>query len=372
MDKKNLDKVISLRRELHRNPEPSNQEVWTKNRLIGFLKENTKLEIVDGGKFFYAIYRAGEDRRNIAFRADFDAILMDEGIELPHGSRNPGVSHKCGHDGHSASLAGFALEVDQKGAEENVFFIFQHAEETGDGGAEASVFIEENHIEEIFAYHNMSGMVMNSINIIDGTTNFASRGMTIRMTGKQSHASQPEMGRNPAFAIARVIDGIPVLVDSKKNRGEVLATVVQVNVGDRAFGISAGKGDLLLTIRAEFEDELDGLQENLENNARAQAQKDGIKVEFIYNDVFPVTSNSPESADRIREAARRKGFQVVEMKKGFRGSEDFGHYLKKTKGAICYIGNGLDYPAVHTHEYDFPDEIIETAVELFKELAGVQ
>jgi metal-dependent amidase/aminoacylase/carboxypeptidase family protein len=63
---------------------------------------------------------------------------------------------------------------------------------------------------------------------------------------------------------------------------------------------------------------------------------------------------------------------VVEMKKGFRGSEDFGHYLKKTKGAICYIGNGLDYPAVHTHEYDFPDEIIETAVELFKELAGVK
>ena len=80
MDKKNLDKVIALRRELHQNPEPSNQEVWTKNRLIGFLKENTKLEIVDGGKFFYAVYRAGEDRRNIAFRADFDAILMDEGI----------------------------------------------------------------------------------------------------------------------------------------------------------------------------------------------------------------------------------------------------------------------------------------------------
>ncbi|MCR3956183.1 MAG: amidohydrolase [Gudongella sp.] len=372
MDKKNLDKVIALRRELHQNPEPSNQEVWTKNRLMEFLKENTGLEIVDRGNFFYAIYHAGDDRRNIAFRADFDAIPMDEGIELPHGSRNPGVSHKCGHDGHSASLAGFALEVDQKGAEENVFFIFQHAEETGDGGAEASVFIGENDIQEIFAYHNMSGMKMNSVNIIDGTTNFASRGMTIRMTGKQSHASQPEMGRNPAFAIARVIDGIPELVEPKKNRGEVLATVIQVKVGDRAFGISAGKGELLLTIRAEFEEELDRLQENLEGIAKDQADKEGIKVEFTYNDVFPVTSNNPESADKIREAARRKGFEVVEMEKGFRGSEDFGHYLKKTKGAICYIGNGLDYPAVHTHEYDFPDEIIETAVELFKELAGVQ
>ena len=372
MDKNNLDKAIELRRELHQNPEPSNQEAWTKNRLIGFLKENTKLEIVDGGKFFYAIYRAGEGRRNIAFRADFDAVPMDEGVDLPHGSKNPGVSHKCGHDGHSASLAGFALEVDQKGADENIFFLFQHAEETGDGGAEASVFIEENNIEEIFAYHNMSGMRRNTVNIIDGTTNFASRGMTIKMEGRQSHASEPEMGINPAFAIARLIDSIPELVGSKDNRGQVLATVIQVNVGDRAFGISAGKGELLLTIRAEFEEELDRLQESLEGIAKTQAQKEGIRVEFIYDDVFPVTSNSPESADRIRAAARRKDFQVIEMQKGFRGSEDFGHYLKKTKGAICYVGNGMDYPPVHTHEYDFPVEIIETAVNLFKELAGVK
>jgi len=105
--------------------------------------------------------------------------------------------------------------------------------------------------------------------------------------------------------------------------------------------------------------------------SKNQAAKDGIKVEFIYEDIFPVTSNFPESANKIRKAAKKKGFQVVEMKSGFRGSEDFGHYLKKTKGAICYIGNGIDYPAVHTHEYDFPDEIIETGVELFKELAGV-
>jgi metal-dependent amidase/aminoacylase/carboxypeptidase family protein len=62
---------------------------------------------------------------------------------------------------------------------------------------------------------------------------------------------------------------------------------------------------------------------------------------------------------------------LVEMKEAFRASEDFGHYTKLTKGAIFYIGNGENYPHIHTYKYDFRDEIIETAVELFKGLAEI-
>ncbi len=149
MNEKNLELAVKLRHELHRNPELSNHETWTKRRLIDFLKTHTKLEIVDRGLWFYAVYRAGEGKRNIAFRADFDAIPMQESIDIPHASQNPGVSHKCGHDGHSAALAAFALEIDQLGADKNVFFLFQHAEETGDGAAQCAVFIKENGIHEI-------------------------------------------------------------------------------------------------------------------------------------------------------------------------------------------------------------------------------
>lgn len=369
MKKSNLELVKKLRHELHKYPEPSNKEVWTKQHLMDFLKEHTSLEIVDRGLWFYAIYHAGKDKKNIAFRADFDAILMPEGIELPYGSLNPGVSHKCGHDGHSSTLAGFALEVDQNGADKNIYFLFQHAEETGDGAAEAKVFIKEHNIEEIFAYHNSSGLKKNSINVIDGTNNFASRGMIIHMEGKATHASQPEFGRNPAYAIAKIINSIPELTLQENNKGLVLCTVIQVDIGERAFGIAASKGDLLLTVRAQYEEELDLLVKNLEEISLKEGQKDGLKVSFSYSDVFPVTSNHKESVDKIRKVAIDKGFELVEMKIGSRGSEDFGHYLKETKGAICYIGNGEDYPQVHTTEYDFPDDIIETAVELFKGLA---
>jgi amidohydrolase len=369
MDKKNLELAIQLRHELHQHPELSNQEVWTKQHLIDFLRTHTKLEIVDKGLWFYAIYRAGEDKKNIAFRADFDALPMQEKIDIPHASQFPGISHKCGHDGHSASLAGFALEIDQNGADKNIFFLFQHAEETGDGAAQCASFIKEQNIEEIFAYHNMSGLAFNSVNVIDGTAHCASKGMTIHMEGSPAHASQPEDGVNPAFAIAKIINAIPELTSLENNKGVVLCTVVQVDIGERAFGVSASKGDLLLTIRALYEEELDKLQKNLEDLAKDQADKYGLKVTFTYNDVFPETVNHKESSDKFRQVCEAKGIPLVEMKEAYRGSEDYGHYLKLTKGAMCYIGNGEDYPQVHTFEYDFRDDIIETAVELFKGLA---
>ncbi|MBY0123555.1 M20 family metallopeptidase [Bacillus sp. S/N-304-OC-R1] len=369
MEKKNLELAIQLRHELHAHPELSNHEVWTKQHLINFLKENTSLEIVDRGRWFYAIYHSKAGNRNVAFRADFDALPIEETIELPYGSQFPGVSHKCGHDGHSATLCGLALEIDQKGSDNNIFFLFQHAEETGDGAAECAVFIKENNIDEIFAYHNMSGFKHNVVHVIDGTAHFASKGMTILMEGVPSHASEPEKGINPSFAIAKVIDAIPEFTSKENNEGDVLCTVVQVDIGAKAFGVNASKGALRMTIRALYEKEMDKLQKNLEDLAKSEAEKYGLKVAFEYQDEFPETANDKESSDKIREVCKEKGIPMAELAEAFRGSEDFGHFTKLTKGSYCYVGNGENYPNLHSYEYDFKDDIIETAVEVFKGLA---
>ncbi|MBY0099686.1 M20 metallopeptidase family protein [Mesobacillus maritimus] len=371
MERKNIELVKQLRHGLHQHPELSNHEVWTKQHLMEFLQTHTTLELVDRGAWFYAVYRAGEKKKNLAFRADMDALPIDETIHLPYGSQFPGISHKCGHDGHCASLAGFALEVDQQGAEHNIFFLFQHAEETGDGAIQCSSFIKENNIDEIFAYHNMSGMPFQSVQVIEGTAHCASKGMSIHMEGTPAHASQPETGVNPAFAMAKIIDSIPEFTSSDKNKGLVLCTVIQVDVGEPAFGVAASKGQLLLTIRALYQEELEQLQNNIEKLALEQAKKYGLKVTFSFQDVFPETVNHKESIDKVREVSRRKGLHLQEMTEAFRASEDFGHYTKLTKGAMVFIGNGEQYPPIHTVEYDFRDELIETAVELFKGIAKV-
>ncbi|MBB4824769.1 amidohydrolase [Sporosarcina luteola] len=372
MNSQNYKLAVNLRHELHQHPELSNEEVWTKQHLIDFLQTHTSnLEIVDKGTWFYAIYHAGEGKRNIAFRADFDALPMDEVIDVPWASKFPGKAHKCGHDGHSATLAGFALEVDQLGADHNIFFLFQPAEETGDGAIQCVDLIKDHQIDEIFAYHNMSGLPFKTVALKDGTQFCASKGMTIHMEGAPAHASQPETGINPSFAIAAIVNEIPKFIAEDKNKGLVLCTIVQIDIGEKAFGIAASKGDLRMTIRALYEEEMDKLQENLETLAKEQAEKYGLRVSFSYNDEFPETANHKESADKIRQVAQEKGMAFHEMEEAFRGSEDYGHFTKLTKGAYCLIGNGEEYPNVHTHEFDFRDELIETGVELFKGLVGL-
>ena len=267
----NVELVTELRHELHAHPELSNHEVWTRRRLIDFLHAHTRnLEIIDEGKgYFYARYICHGSSETVAVRADFDALPIDEGIRMPWSSRNPGVSHKCGHDGHSASLAGLALEVDQKGADKNVVFIFQDAEEVGDGARVAREVIERERVDEVYAFHNWSRMEAGTVNVIDGPTMPASRGLAIAFHGKTSHAAEPENGINPAFAIAKVVDAVPGLTRPEDHKGYVMCTIVQVDVGSANFGVNAGEGRLLMTLRAQYEEEIDELQAALESLARA-------------------------------------------------------------------------------------------------------
>ncbi len=365
MNKINLQKAIELRHLLHQHPELSMEEKRTKKTLMEFLKKHTNLEVRDRGRWFYAVYRKGKGVKNIAFRADFDAIKVEEGIVLPYGSKNPGVAHKCGHDGHSAALAGLAMEVDQQGVDQNVFFLFQHAEEIAKGAVECREIIDEEKIDEIYAFHNRSGAPRHSVQVIDGTSNFGSVGMVIEMKGSPTHASQPEFGKNPAYAIARVITGLEKATKEAGSQGLLLSTVVGVDVGEGAFGIAASEGKLLITLRGEIEAELEGLLKNVEKLASKEGAADGLDMKISYEDRFPVTSNDKKSVDNVRRVAKQIGVPLIELEEGMRGSEDFGYYLEKTQGALFFIGNGEGHPEIHTEGYDFPDDIIETAVKMF-------
>jgi amidohydrolase len=369
MDKDILDRVVRLRHELHQHPELACREVWTKQRLIGFLKQNTALEIVDRGRWFYAVYRAGPDKPNIAFRADFDALPIDETIDLPYGSRFPGIAHKCGHDGHSASLAGFALETDRKGADKNLYFLFQHAEETGEGAAECVSLMDEAGIAEIFAYHNAPGLPENAVGVKDGVACCASTGMIIRLKGAPCHASQPEDGRNPALAIAELVRSIPEFTKARDCQGLVMGTVIGIRVGGEAFGMSASEGSLMLTIRAEYDGELEKLRQKLEGKTRELAEKDGLAYDISFRDAFFATLSHKKSVDKLREAAKGLGLTVLEGNSPIRGSEDFGRFTRRTPGAFFSVGCGENYAPLHTAAYDFNDGIIATAVDLYTALA---
>lgn len=371
MDHKLLAKAIEFRHELHQHPYLSNEERPTLERIIRFLKENTtNIEVMDKGHYVYAVYRAKNPQRPaIAFRSDNDAIKVHDDIEKPYKSVTDGVAHKCGHDGHTATMAAFTLEIDKNGADRDIYFLFQPAEENGSGAAQCTDFITDNQIPEIFAFHNEPGHPKYTVMIRDGLLCCASKGMIITMTGAPSHASEPENGKNPSFAIAKTALASERIAAPENYKGLVLATIVQIDVGEKeAFGVSASKGKLLMTIRGEYEEEMDALQEKLEEEARKNAAEYGLECEFSYCDAFPQTLSHPESNEKIRKAAAELDLPVHEIPKALRGSEDFGHFTKLAKGAMFFMSYGEDKPMIHTSKYDFDDDLIEPVVELYRKL----
>ncbi len=373
INEKNRELAVALRHQLHAHPELSMHESWTKTALMDFLRAHTHLEIVDRGRWFYAVHHGGGDRPAIAFRADMDAVPVDEDPNLvPYASQCPGAGHKCGHDGHSASLCAFALELERRGLDREVYLLFQHAEETGQGALECLSLLRENDIREIYAFHNLPGVPYGAVAVPDGVAQFASVGMIMRFTGRKSHACYPENGINPAYAVSEIVSTLPSLTAPGIYQGLAMITVIEVHVGEHAFGTSAGSGELLLTVRGEFEAELDHLTAALETLARTKAAEHGLTCAFDYEDRFPETRNHPEAAEKVRAAASRLNLPVTELKERFRASEDFGHYTKLIPGAMLYLGDGEgDVPPLHTARFDFPDPLIEEAAALFCEIAAL-
>ena len=396
-----LEKTISLRHTLHRCPELSMQEKKTSAILQQFLRDNTHLEICQRDGWFYAVKKAGPDQCQsraglaaqpegnlqparcqqagcpspapgtsapIAFRADMDALPIPETIDLPYGSQNEGVSHKCGHDGHCAALCGLALALDQMETTRDVYLIFQPGEEVDAGALICRDLITEKGISEIYAFHNLGGYPEGSLVYREGLTQPASEGLRICLTGKTSHASAPEKGNNPAGVLAEI-----VLAAQKLNvclPPMRLCTITGIRLGDGDFGISPGEGEVCMTLRAEAESDMENMEETVLRFARDKAAEAGLEMQYSIHDRFPETRNHDACLARVLDAAERIPLKkpAIPMRELWRASEDFGYYLKLCPGAMFYIGNGENYPALHTTGYDFNDRILETAVDLFLEL----
>lgn len=370
MQEKNFKLIEEFRQTLHKYPEASEKEFKTRELIKEFLEKHTSLEIVDKGRWLYALHKEEGAKETIAFRADHDAIISEDGEAF----------HGCGHDGHTATLVGLALELEGVKTGNNIVFIFQHAEETGVGAKECVEIFKEVEIDRVYGYHNIPGLPLNMVATKKGPIQCASTGMSIKLEGKQSHASEPEKGINPVYLIADLVEKVKVLSEfdgyGPVNKGDfnfdsmVLCTIVHVKVGEKAFGVSPSMGEIALTIRAVSDDDLEKLRIYIEDYIKENAEKLGIKYSFEYSDTFPDTTNDPEIVEKFFKLLEENNIEYIEMEDPVRASEDFGYYLKEKPGCYFYIGDGEDYTPIHSIEYNFPDEIMPKAIKVFTLLAN--
>jgi metal-dependent amidase/aminoacylase/carboxypeptidase family protein len=189
--------------------------------------------------------------------------------------------------------------------------------------------------------------------------------MIIKLHGKTSHAGEPDRGINPALAIAEILQETNAIQVSRDERHFKQVTPIQVEMGEEAFGVSAGYGEVKLTIRSWDNEVIQELADQCEQIAREAAKRHRLKVEVSWTQYFPANQNDEDMVDLIQRAAELNGFGYKHKKRPFRWGEDFGHFSKQFEGAMFGIGSGKKTPALHNPDYDFPEELILTGVSMF-------
>lgn len=347
-----VEKLQELQRQLHAAPELSGKEAGTRARLAAFLRQNTTLQVVDTGSALLAISDENA-AETICLRADMDAVCNSAGQPF----------HGCGHDGHSAALAGAGLylqQLRQNGLScgKNVLLLWQPAEETGAGAAEALKVLRTQKIDRIYGCHNIPGYPLGQVLLRGGVFACASKGMTIHIVGRQSHAAYPEQGAGPGSLMGEVLQQLQSWCHLPQYHGLVLATLVGLQAGSRNFGISAGEGEINLTLRAERLEDLLLLQQTIETTVLAAAQKQGLAAEFCYVDEFPDTVNDAALVAKLAQVLAAAGIPVATLAQPMRWSEDFGWYLKRYPGVYFGVGAGQGTPGLHTDGYAYPPALL--------------
>jgi len=360
-----LKNLRSFRHELHAFPELSGQEVKTSMRIRDFLLQAAPDEIITnlGGYGLAAVFDSGNPGPCVLFRADMDALPIEEANEFDYKSKHKGVAHLCGHDGHSTILAGLAFLLKEFPSDKGkVVLLFQPAEEVGTG---AAAMLKEPKLLELkpdycFALHNLPGFDIGQIVVKAGPFAAASTGMIIQLKGKPSHAAHPEDGNNPDKALARIIQEVNNLNLSKQSDIEdfFLVTVIHARLGEVAFGTTPGNAVVMLTLRAFQNADMERLRDKLEFLARQVGEDFNLKIDISYHEPFPATENHPENVQIIKESAFGAGLQVFELDEPFRWSEDFGHFSQLAPSALFGVGSGSNFPQLHNENYDFPNQII--------------
>jgi len=366
-----IQQLIAFRKDLHKNPELSNREYNTVKRISDFILTGSPDKIIHHiGYTGLAVTFSGEEKGPvILIRADIDALPITEKNDFEYKSVNYKVAHLCGHDGHTAILAGLARVLDlhplKKG---KVILLFQPAEETGEGAQKIlndPKFIELTP-DYVFALHNLPGFDKNHIVVRNQHFTAASKGIIVKLFGKTSHAAHPEHGLSPALAVAEIIKKLSGLSQQKEHFKDFkLITIVHSRLGEMAFGITPGYAEIMATLRSYRNDDMDYLTSQTVEIIEKITDNYGLDEKIEWLEEFPATINNDHCVDMICEVAEENNLQTQQIKEPLRWSEDFGYFTKKFPGALFGVGAGTDHPGLHHADYDFSDDIIPAGVRMF-------
>lgn len=369
-----IENLTSLRKELHAHPELSGEEKETSKRVLAFLEECNPSHIISsiGGYGLVAVFDSGKKGPNVLFRADMDALPIEEINDFDYRSKTKGVSHKCGHDGHTTMLLGLAKLLSKNLPKEGkALLLFQPAEEIGAGAAAVLDDEKFNSLKPdwVFGLHNLPGYPLYEVVVKKDSFTASVTSIIIKLQGKTTHAAEPEHGINPAMAVSELVLQASLWSNNLPERDDfAVVTPIHIALGSKAYGTSAGDATIGFTIRTWSEKEMKKLQEKIEVYLIDLAKKHRLRLKYKYTQDFKANENNTDAVESIINAAKTLKLKITERKSPFKWGEDFGLFTQQYKGAFFCIGAGKDSPALHNPDYDFPDELLPTGSKMFYEL----
>ena len=370
--------ISNFRKTLHQFPELSTQETSTAQRVLEqfthFPPDETYQHL--GGTGIAFIFNGELPGPTSLLRCELDAVPVQEENTFAHRSVHDGVSHKCGHDGHMAIITAVGKKLAQNRPQKGrVVLLFQPAEETGAG---ALAVIEDEQFKLInadfaFALHNIPGQSLGKVFVKPGSFNCASRGISIKLYGKTSHAAYPDNGVSPALAMSKIIQLLPKIpeqIDEFSLVTLVAATLGTLDTaGNAAFGTSPGEASIMATLRTTSNTSMESMMQYACKIITQCATEFGLTVKCEWSEIFHACRNTQAGFEHVVAACHELNIPCTTLTEAYRWSEDFGKLMDVSKeGAMFTLGAGLDSPQLHNPDYDFPDSLIVLGRDIFLQI----
>ena len=373
------EKVVQWRHEIHQNPELSNREFKTAEKVATHLRSlgmAVKTGVAHTGVI--GILKGKKPGKVLALRADMDALPVTERNDLPfksnvrakYNGKETGVMHACGHDTHVAILMGAAEYLAQNNDfAGTVKFIFQPAEEGAPQGEEggADVMIEEGVLENpkvdaIFGLHINSGTHIGKVRYRPRGIMASSQRFVIDVKGKQAHGSAPWMSVDPVVIAAQIVNGLQTIVsrNSELTKEAAVISVGSIHAGIR-FNIIPETAQMIGTIRTLDPDMKEVIRERMKILVPKIAQAFGGEAIVDIQDGAPITYNDPAlTAQMVPTLNSVLGKENVELVNAVTGAEDFSYFQQQIPGFYFFLGGTpLDMKESDAPSHHTPDFIID-------------
>jgi amidohydrolase len=371
-----FEEISTWRRDLHAHPELRFEEYRTAAFVASKLKEFGVDEIVTsfGGTGVVGVIHGQNNTsgRSIGFRADMDALPIQEVNDLPHASTIPGKMHACGHDGHTSMLLGAAKYLaETRNFDGKIVLAFQPAEEGG-GGARAMIdagLMDKWNVEEIYGMHNMPGLPIGEFAVRTGPQMACPDKFEIIVHGKGGHGAMPHKSVDSTLVAAQIVVALQSIASRNINPLEnIVVSVCGFRTETDTYNVIPNTVRLRGTVRTFEKDVQSFVRARIDALTKCTADGYGAVAEVTHMSGPPPLVNHEREADFAAEIALSVCGVAHRNFEPSMGGEDFSEMLLERPGAYLFVGNG-DSADLHNPSYEFNDDVIPVGCSWFVTMA---